>query len=497
MMINKQLIRLNIFFSLLQILVTSISYYFLYKFLLQNVGADLMGVWAIVLSVSSTANIANLGIGAGVIRYTAKFKVNGELENINKLIHTSFLFLGVVFLSMCIIIYLIAPLWLHAVVKSNYYSVAIGLIPYSLICLMLNALSVIFVSCIDGLQKNYLRSIIYIFSFTILISTSYLFVPQYGLIGVVYAQLLQSVFLFISSVVCLRLIFTSLHLLPFKWDKSVFKNIFSFGIQEQIISICQICFDPFTKSILGHSGDLQIVTYYEMANRLVTQLRGLLVAANQVFIPIFARSYEKSADAAHNLYKKLFSINFLLSILWLSFIIASVVPISKIWIGILNMDFVVITVFLACAYWCNIIISPSYFANMGKATLWDNVMGNIIIAVFNVLLCIILRCFYGSYGVIAGWSFALSIGSIYVIYRYHQKNMVSITNLLTKKDLIIILICILYCIFCLLFFHFKPDLNSWIMFGIDLFFFFLVVLVVYYIHPVSKILLSAVKKTNN
>ncbi len=493
-MINKKAISLNILFSLLQILITGITYYFLYKFLLQKIGTDLMGVWAIVLSISSTANIANLGIGASVVRFTAKYKANAEMQNINKLLHTSLLFLGAVFLGICLIVYLIAPVWLHAVIKMDYYNAAITLIPYSLLCLMLNAISGIFVSCIDGLQKNYIRSLIFIVSFVILLSGSYIIVPKYGLIGVAYAQLIQAGFLLLSAMASLKLIFRPLQLFPMAWDKGIFKSIFSFGIQEQVISICQLFFDPFTKSILGSFGNLGMVTYYEMANRLVTQLRSFLVSANQVFIPVFTSTNEKSAETAHNLYKKVFSISFLLSILWLSFIIASVIPISKIWIGQLNNEFVIITILLAFAYWCNIVISPAYFANMGTATLKDNVAGNVIIAVLNILLCFCLGYFFTGYGVVVGWSMALAVGSLYIMYKYHRRNSLAITQLITKKDVVVIVFSFFYCSFCLLLFHFKSDLNVWIMFGIDLFIFFLVCAVVYTIHPVSKMLVNIIKK---
>lgn len=493
-MINKKAISLNILFSLIQIFITGLVYYFLYKYLLNNIGPDLMGVWAIVLSVSSTANIANLGIGSSVVRYTAKFTVNAEPENIIKLIHTALLFLGAFFIVICSIIYLIAPFWLHAVIKTNYYNAAIKLIPYSLLCLMLNAISGIFLSCIDGLQKNYIRSMIYIISFVILLTCCYLLVPKYGLIGVAYAQIIQSVFLLMGAVFSLKLIFKPLQFLAIAFDKVIFKKIFSFGIQEQIISICQLCFDPFTKSILASFGNLGMVTYYEMANRLVTQVRGFLVSANQVFIPVFTGTNEKSIESTHHLYKKVFSINFILSILCLTFIIASVIPISKIWINHLDNEFIVITILLALAYWWNIVMSPAYFANLGSAALKDNVAGNIIIALFNIALCFILGYFFKGYGVVMGWSLALSLGSAYIVYKYHKKNSFIIIQLLSGKDLSITALSILYCTLCLSFFYLNSSLNVWAMFGIDIFLFIILCLVGSIIHPIGKIFFGLIKK---
>ncbi len=493
-MVNKKAISLNILFSLIQIFITGLVYYFLYKYLLQNIGADLMGVWTIVLSVSSTANIANLGIGSSVVRYTAKFIVNAESENIIKLIHTALLFLGTVFLIICAIIYLIAPFWLQAVIRTNHYSDAIKLIPYSLFCLMLNALSGIFVSCIDGLQKNYVRSIIYIISFLVLLSCCYWLVPQYGLIGVAFAQVIQSIFLLVSAIFSLKYLFKPLQLFPLLWDKTIFKKIFSFGIQEQIISICQLCFDPFTKSILAGFGNLGMVTYYEMANRFVTQVRGFLVSANQVFIPVFTSTNEKSEESTQNLYKKVFSINFLLNVLTLALIIASVIPISKIWINHLNNEFTVISILLALAYWWNIVMSPAYFSNIGGAALKDNVVGNIIIAIFNIVLCIGLGYLFKGYGVVLGWSLALSVGSAYIVYNYHQRNGFSITRILSGKDLGVTTLSILYCTFCLAFFYFKSNLNVWMMFAIDIFLFMILCIAVYLIHPAGNIFLAAFKR---
>ncbi len=492
-MINKKAISLNIFFSLVQILFTGVVYYFLYKFLLQAIGTDLMGVWAIVLAISSAANIANLGIGASVVRFTAKFKVNDETGKINSLVHTSFLFLGGLFLLIISIVYFVAPWWLHAVIKDRYFSEAMSLVPYSLLCLFLNALSSIFTSCIDGLQKNYLRSLIYILSFAVLIIATRLLVPVHGLMGMAYAQLLQALFLLVGSVVSLKLLFAPLRFFPVLWDKDVFKGIFSFGVQEQIISICQLCFDPLTKSILGSFGNLGMVTYYEMANRLITQLRAFLVSANQVFIPAFTSTNEKSAESAANLYRKVFSISFLLSILWLSLIVSAIIPVSKIWIGGYNAEFVVMALLLAFAYWCNIVISPAYFANMGSATLRDNVVSNMIIAVLNVVLCSGLGYFFSGYGVVAGWSAALATGSLYVMFRYHQRQGLQLGQLVLRKDIGIILLGFLTGISSFLFFYLNITMNVWAMFGIVLFVLSLVLAAVYYTHPVSKTLTGVLK----
>ena len=493
MTVNKKTISINILFSLLQIVVIGLVYYFLYKFLLASLGTELMGVWAIVLSISSTANVANLGIGSSVTRYTALFKTNDEWDQINKLLYTSVILLGAFFLLVMLIIYLAAPAWLHLIVEDTYYEQALSIVPYSLLCLLFNSLSGIYAACLDGLQKTYIRSIVFVVSFIMLIVFSYLLVPRYGLLGIAYAQLIQAVFLLIAMIGGLKFVLKTHQIFSFRWDKGIFKKIFSFGIQEQVISICQLCFDPLTKSLLGGFGSLSLVTYYEMANRLVLQLRGLLVNANQVLIPIFTSAQEKSVETGKYFYKQIFSLNFLMCILWLSFIISAIVPISNLWIGSTEPVFIHVTILLAMSYFFNIIISPAYFSNMGSAKLKGNVIGNIIIAVLNIGLCYLLGFYFGGYGVVFGWSIALAAGSLYILVVYHRDNNITFGSVILKHDMVIILASIVYTLCCYFLFISRNDLNVWLMLAIIFVLFALLCLAVYKVHPVGKRLLSMVR----
>jgi hypothetical protein len=46
----------------------------------------------------------------------------------------------------------------------------------------------------------------------------------------------------------------------------------------QAITISQMLYDPITKGLLVKFGGLDLAGYYEMANRLVVQLRGFIVS---------------------------------------------------------------------------------------------------------------------------------------------------------------------------------------------------------------------------
>lgn len=493
-MLNKKKISLNILFSLLQTGFIGLSYFLLYKFLLAQLGDNEMGVWAIVLSVSSVANLANLGIGASVTRLTAKFLSHDELADINKLLHTALIFLGSFFFLFSLLIYFISPIWLNAVVQEEFVQTAISLIPYSLAGLWINSISSVFVCCIDGLQKNYVRSILYIFSCLVLLLFSYRLVPQYGIVGVAYAQLAQAGFLLLSSLVSLRFLFSNLRLFPFTWDKPIFRTMFSFGVKEQVISLCQLCFDPLTKSLLGSFGSLSLVTYYEMANRLVIQMRGLLVSANQVFIPVFASMDERATwEQKHTLFQKVFSLNLLSTILWAVIMAATLIPISHIWIGNFEINFLVSGLCLIVAYSFNIMSSPAYFANMGSGKLNDNVIGNVLICLVNILLGHLLGYLFGRYGVLVAWSLALTLGSLYIIMVYNRKHNFSFNNLFGRLEIWMLALGILATLIVNFIFLRYPDLSILQMIGISGFLFGLYCILPVTRHPVLRSLVNKSK----
>jgi hypothetical protein len=53
-------------------LFTAILYFLLYKYLLDKLGIKLLGVWSLILSFSSIANLANIGITSGLVKFVAE-----------------------------------------------------------------------------------------------------------------------------------------------------------------------------------------------------------------------------------------------------------------------------------------------------------------------------------------------------------------------------------------------------------------------------------------
>jgi O-antigen/teichoic acid export membrane protein len=297
--IQSKKISKNIFSSVAQVIVVGLVYLFLYKFLLKVVGVEHLGVWSIILATTSVANLANFGITSGLVKFIADYNSRNLHDKIPKLIFTSFLLIAVFFIVLISIFFLFSKLFLPYFIEPKYLSIATEILPYSLICLFINSLGGIFTSTLEGFQRNYVRNYIIVFSSIILLLASYYLVPIYKLKGVAIAQIIQAVILLIFSFISLKKIVKQKIFNRWLWDKEIFRELLNFGLKFQVISIFQMLNEPITKALISKFGGLAMLGYYEMAARLVNQIRALIVNANQVMVPVII---EKLNANKHSLF---------------------------------------------------------------------------------------------------------------------------------------------------------------------------------------------------
>ena len=60
--LQKRRLLINAIMSVVQVVVTSGILFVLYRFLIRTIGVEKLGIWSVVLSTSSVAGIANLGL---------------------------------------------------------------------------------------------------------------------------------------------------------------------------------------------------------------------------------------------------------------------------------------------------------------------------------------------------------------------------------------------------------------------------------------------------
>lgn len=448
---SKKKTIINVITSGGQVALVGVIYYFLYKFLLQELGVKRLGVWSVVMSASSVANLADLGIATSMVRFVALYDHQKNLKRIPHLIFTGVVLNLLIFIPVCLIIWPSAYYILGNIIEQDYIYLARQLLPFSLLCVLINSLSGVYGSLLDGFRKNYLRNFIFTFSSIVFFLLSFWSVKKYGLIGVVWSQVIQSL---ISLILCILISIRLFKFNPLKWrwNSYIFKEIFSYGIKFQLTSITGILNEPVTKMLLAKFGGLAFAGYYEMANKLVMQIRGVIVSANQSLIPLLVK---ESVESKNKNYFSVLSISFaavfIIALISLSSINIISSFISVIWIGKEQYIFINILLFLSVCMFINLLSAPTYFSLISTSNLGPVIRSQLLMAFINISLGFVLGYLYHGYGIVLAWMIVVIVGSVYLLNSVGFRNTFSFIQKYQTAVLSLLVINILAVVFSILY----------------------------------------------
>ena len=437
----KKKITLNALSAIIQVAFTAILYFFLYKYLLKELGVKQLGVWSLILSFSSIANLSNFGITSGLVKFVAEYLAIKEEEKIGKLILTALVSITLLFSIGSLLVFFAAHYCLHFIIDKEFLSLALNILPYSLLGLCLNAASGVFTSALEGHQKNYLRNFIYILSGIVMFLSMVILTPIYHLKGMAYAQLIQAVFILITSLILMIRVNPYNRFSYWKWSNQSFKELFNYGYKFQIVSVSQLFYEPTTKILLSKYGGLAMLGHYEMASRLVNQFRALLVNANQVLIPVVVEKIKtQTKDQLMEFYAKINRILFFFTVPLSTLLILFTPLISNLWIGYFEPEFVYAVDILAIATLFNIMCGPSYFSCLAEGRLSNLLVVHISMVFLNLILGFTLGLVFGGYGIVLGWGIAFLSGSVIIIISYSRSLSINYLNIFSKKDKVLMIV---------------------------------------------------------
>jgi len=430
---NRQLI-INVMSSVAQIIVMGGALFLLYRFLIHSIGVQQIGVWSVVLATASTAQIANLGFTASVVKYVAKYLARDDQEAVSGVIQTSVISIGLAIGLVLLIAYPLISWVLNQVLPTSSLQIALSVLPYALISLWIMVVAGVFQSGLDGYQRIDLRSAMMVAATVVNLIACYMLVPRLGLIGVAYARLIQTGILLVGSWMILKRCLPALPLLPVHWNRKIFSEMLGYGCNFQVSTICQMLYDPVTKTLLTKFGGLEMTGFYEMASRMIMQLRGLPIAANQVLVPAIAELVEKDPEVIGKIYRDSYRLLFYVTLPIFSAVIAFTPLISELWIGHFERIFVLFATMLAVGWFLNTLTTPVYFSNLGTGELYWNTIGYLTIAILNLALGVVLGSFFGGIGVVIAWVCSLVIGSLVIPISYHIKYKISMLELVPMEN---------------------------------------------------------------
>src|SRR3978361_767482 len=127
--VGPKRILLNAGSAAVQVIVVGLMYFFLYRYLIKTLGPSQLGVWALVISTSSIANLANFGITSGLVKFVADYKEIGDTGKMNRLIFTAFLSIIFFFAILILLGYFGVGFLIRRIIDKQYIGLALKVLP--------------------------------------------------------------------------------------------------------------------------------------------------------------------------------------------------------------------------------------------------------------------------------------------------------------------------------------------------------------------------------
>ncbi|MFV8335280.1 hypothetical protein ACNQF7_04240 [Flavobacterium sp. RSP29] len=459
--INNIVVK-NSVFSVLQIVLSTLSYVVIYYLILHKLGKTELGVWSIITSLPIAISVFGSGVSGCILRYIPVYNVQKDKLAFNEIIFNGFVF-NIAFGGLIVVLgYLFSSQILRFLFSNSELPVRyILLFRISLLTFFISFITSVILYAIDGLQLIFRRNKIIIFSSSIFCVVASVFIYYWELKGILFAQLIQSILLLIFAIRVLIKVELFDHQL-FRFNKIYINLFLTYGQSFQLISVTILIFDPITKYFLNKYFNLSTVGVYDLVSRAVTQIRLIIVSAIQVIIPLVSKNNEERGLDVNAMFSKTNRGASLLSfILFSTLICISVIIIGFFDRGNIN-QYLFILILLCVAYHFNIMASTAYSILLGLGKLKSIIISHMLSSILNIVIFILLGDYLMDNITVLPTALAIAISSGYLICTFKRDFGISYV-LVSKSDFIIKVVSLFTIILSVLFVLFQVNMFLWII----------------------------------
>jgi O-antigen/teichoic acid export membrane protein len=288
----------------------------------------------------------------------------------------------------------------------------------ALAAVWISAGAAVFQGALEGAQHYGLRSAGIILSQLVFLAVVWLEISVFDELVLGVASISQAAAMFLVMLAGAWLRIPGVRQLRLRWERRKFKEVIAYGVNLQGIALLVALLDPVAKSLVGHFGGLSAAGYMDMANKLVSQMRTMMVGAIQVIVPDMARLRDRAMIS--RLYREAFIANGAVSACGSTFLMIAAPIISELWLGRNEPMFIFSLYTIAFAGWINLLSGPAYFVNVGTGHVRRNVVGHLAMVFANLTLGWVLGTFWGGYGAVMAYAGALVSGGLVMIFLFHR-----------------------------------------------------------------------------
>lgn len=269
MSLADKVIKNTFYFTLLQI----IGFFFplvLTPFIISKIGEAQFGLYALILGFVGVFGLFDLSISSSFIMFISKHYVKKDFNALNKYFNTGFFYYVVFSLVIVTVVYFFSEQILSLLnIPPDLMSTAVSVFNIGLLIFFISNSFTIFSSVLIALQKMYITSIAGIFiNLLNFILLFILLLNGYGLVGIMWAQLVTVVLANLVNIIYVKTNIKELSFSTRYFSKTPLKEMTIFGTQMQISKLANFASEKYDEFLLAYFSVLNNVTYFNVANRI-------------------------------------------------------------------------------------------------------------------------------------------------------------------------------------------------------------------------------------
>jgi O-antigen/teichoic acid export membrane protein len=400
-----------------------------YPIYLHFLGASLYGLWVILSVVITFSAIGGLGIDDAIVKYVAQEYGKNNKENILKYISTSINFLIICGIFLVIILICITDIIRGCLNLAVQYSgLFLAIFPFIAVLSVFIFIVNLINSVLKGLGRFDQASYILLSgrAFALLISILF-FINGYRIWGLYWGQLLSFVFVLIVSAVFIHREIGRFYN-PWKFELKSLWILIKFGGTLTVSKVISMLLVPFVKIVIVRYIGLSDVAYFEIAHKIVLQIRSLFERGISAIMPEISRLTTAAHDQEKEISRIIFKAYKLILFLGLPTFILLIFAgdiIIKPWLAT-EYNVAISTTFkiIAIGFTLNLLIIPIYYHFMALGKVKYCFYNHLVQAVLNFgLISLLLLTNIIDYYLFVV-SFAVSVGvSALVLLILYCKNV--------------------------------------------------------------------------
>ncbi len=414
----------NSLFNIIRVIVVTPIFFILVPYTISKIGTEGYGIWALIGVIGSYQTFVDFGLTTSLIRFVAKAEAVKDYDAISEYLATSM----TIYLVLSSIIVLLIIIFRKFIVFNvlnikTEIEAAYFLVIFTALSSLVNMISGLFRSIIDGVQRMDISNGILTFQVVLSAIGTFFFLENgYGLKGLAINLLICSIISLIANIYFSKLILPY-KISPLLFKISRFKEMISYSINLQLANLIRMWVEPLNKILISHFFSLSYVGYYEIALKFNNQLTNLIRSALSPIFPAASEIYQK--EGIEKIEKlRIKSSKYLFVFLTAVYIVVIILipDFVQLWLGSdLQIVSSLIVIFMVGLY-ISLLATPAYSilnsTGYSKETLFVQIQS---VAV-NIVGILIFWKLFGFYSFCAGFSLSMAY-SFWASQYYYKKRL--------------------------------------------------------------------------